>query len=157
EPTRRWLESTLDGETTRALPLAWREIVHSLARLEATVAFNAFAGRLVSSLHRGADREVADVRSLPIRRPQDAWWPPAVQGYGCIRSAAGAAPFFVAVDRAGAPAAHRAALIAGWHRFREAWGSDIPPILVLCPGRAREDEWARVVLASAERRDAVPL
>src|SRR5690554_2091188 len=28
EPTRRWLESTLDGETTRALPLAWREIVH---------------------------------------------------------------------------------------------------------------------------------
>lgn len=160
EPTRRWLESTLDAETTRALPLAWRDIVHSLARLEATVAFNAFAGRLVGSLRRGVDREVVDVRSLPIRRPQDAWWPPGVQGYGCIRSADGAAPFFVAVDRAGAPAAHRAALVAGWYRFRvdsRVWGSNIPPILVLCPGRAREDEWARAVLASAKRRDAAPL
>ncbi len=159
EPTRRWLRSSLDGETVRSLPLAWRDIIHWLARLEATVALNAFAAGLAASLH-SADHEVADFHVLPVRRPQDAWWPPGVQGYGCIRAVAGAAPFFVFVDRAGAPSAHRAALIAGWYRFRKGpqpWGYDIPPILVLCPGQAREGEWARAVLASAERRDSVPL
>ncbi len=160
DPTRRWLTSTLGEAAARTLPLAWRDAVHRLARLEATVALNVFAAGLVASLHRSADREVADLRALPVRRPQDAWWPPGVQGYGCIRAAAGAAPFFVTVDRAGAPAAHRAVLVAGWYRFRESrqpWGSEIPPILVLCPGPAREDDWARAVIASAERRDAVPL
>lgn len=160
DPTRRWLTSTLGEAAARTLPLAWSDAVHRLARLEATVALNVFAAGLVASLHRSADREVADLRALPVRRPQDAWWPPGVQGYGCIRAAAGAAPFFVTVDRAGAPAAHRAVLVAGWYRFRESrqpWGSEIPPILVLCPGPAREDDWARAVIASAERRDAVPL
>jgi hypothetical protein len=160
EPTRRWLRSTLDGEPARALPLPWRDIIHWLARLEATVALNAFAAGLAASLHRSAYHEVSDFHVLPVRRPQDAWWPPGVQGYGCMRAVAGAAPFFVFVDRAGAPSAHRAALIAGWYRFRDSgqpWGYDIPPILVLCPGQAREGEWARAVLASAERRDSVPL
>lgn len=159
EPTRRWLRSTLGGEAARTLPLAWRDVVHGLARLEATVVLNAFAAGLAASLH-SADHEVSDFRVLPVRRPQDAWWPPGVQGYGCIRAVDGAAPFFVFVDRAGAPSAHRAALIAGWYRFRDSdqpWGYDIPPILVLCPGQARESEWARAVLASAERRDSVPL
>lgn len=160
EPTRRWLAATLDEAAGRTLPLAWRDIVHRLARIEATVALNVFAAGLVASLHRATDREVADLHALPTRRPQDGWWPPGVQGYGCIRAAAGAAPFFVAVDRAGAPAAHRAALVAGWYRFRESgqpWGNEIPPILVLCPGRTREDDWVRAVIASAERRDAGPL
>ncbi|MBE7520701.1 MAG: replication-relaxation family protein [Thermoflexaceae bacterium] len=160
EPTRRWLTSTLGEAAVRTLPLAWRDIVHRLVRLEATVALNVFAAGIVASLHRSADREVADLRALPVRRPQDAWWPPGVQGYGCIRATAGAAPFFVTVDRAGAPAAHRAALVAAWYRFRESsqpWGNDIPPILVLCPGPVRENDWARTVLASAERRDVVPL
>lgn len=160
EPTRHWLGSTLSTEVARMLPLAWRDVVHGLARLEATVALNAFAAGLVASLHRSAEREVADFRALPVRRPQDAWWPPGVQGYGCIRSASGAAPFLVMVDRAGTPAAHRAALIAGWYRFRGGslrWGNDIPPILILCPGLGRENEWARAVLTSADRRDTVPL
>ena len=160
EPTRRRLTSTLGEAAARTLPLAWRDIVHGLARLEATVALNVFAAGIVASLHCSTDREVADLRALPVRRPQDAWWPPGVQAYGRIRATAGAAPFFVAVDRAGAPAAHRAALVAGWYRFRESsqpWGNDIPPILVLCPGWAREDEWARAVIASAERRITVPL
>lgn len=160
EPTRRWLTSILGEAAARTLPLAWRDIVHRLARLEATVALNVFAAGLVASLHPSVDREVADLRALPVQRPQDAWWPSGVQAYGCIHAAAGAAPFFVAVDRAGAPAAHRAALVAGWYRFRESsqpWGNDMPPILVLCPGPAREDDWARAVTASAERRDAVPL
>ncbi len=104
EPTRRRLASALDAAAAAALPLAWRDIVHRLARLEATVALNVFAAALVASLHRSAEREVADLHALPVRRPQDAWWPPGVQAYGCIRAAAGAAPFFVTVDRAGAPA-----------------------------------------------------
>lgn len=160
EPTRRRLTSTLGEAAARTLPLAWKDVVHRLARLEATVALNVFAAGLVASLHRSADREVADLRALPVRRPQDAWWPPGVQGYGCVCAAAGAAPFFVTVDRAGAPAAHRAALVAGWYRFRETsppWGKDIPPILVLCPRPARENDWARAVLASAARRNTVPL
>lgn len=160
EPTRRRLRSTLDGEAARTLPLVWRDIVHWLGRLEATVALNAFAAGLAASLHRSAYHEVSDFHVLPVRRPQDACWPPGVQAYGCMRAVVGAAPFFVFVDRAGAPSAHRAALIAGWYRFRDSgqpWGYDIPPILVLCPGQAREGEWARAVLASAERRDSVPL
>jgi len=160
EPTRRWLTSTPGEAAARTLPLAWRDVVHRLARLEATVALNVFAAGLVASLHRSADREVADLRALPVRRPRDAWWPPGVRGYGCIGTTAGAAPFFVTVDRAGAPAAHRAALVAAWYRFRESsqpWGNDIPPMLVLCPGPALENDWARAVLASAERRDVVPL
>jgi len=160
ELTRRRLTSTLGEAAARTLPLAWRDVVHRLARLEATVALNVFAAGLVASLHRSADREVADLRALPVRRPQDAWWPPGVQGYGCVCAAAGAAPFFVTVDRAGAPASHRAALVAGWYRFRETsppWGNDIPPILVLCPRPARENDWARAVLASAARRNTVPL
>lgn len=159
EPMRRRRRSTLDGEPVRALPLAWRDIIHWLARLEVTVALNAFAAGLAASLH-SADHAVFDFHVLPVRRPQNAWWPPDVQGYGWIRAVAGAAPFFVFVDRAGAPSAHRAALIAAWYRFRDGgqpWGYDIPPILVLCPGPAREGEWARAVLASAERRDSVPL
>ncbi len=160
EPTRRWLTSTLGEAEARTLPLAWRDLVHCLARLEATVALNVFSAGLVASLHRSADREVADLRALPVRRPRDAWWPPGVLGYGRIAATAGAAPFFVTVDRAGAPVAHRAALVAGWYRFREKsqpWGNDIPPMLVLCPGPALENDWARAVLASAERRDVVPL
>lgn len=160
EPTRHWLGSTLGSKVARTMPLAWRDVVHSLARLEAAVAFNTFAAGLLASLRRSAEREVADFRVLPVRRPQDAWWPPGVQGYGCIRSASGAAPLFVTVDRAGTPTAHRAALIAGWYRFRDGsqrWATDIPPILVLCPGLRRGDEWARAVLSSAERRDTVPL
>lgn len=160
EHSRRWLSSTLGEPDTRALPLARRDVVHRVARLEATVALNVFAAGLVASLRRSADHDVADFRALPVRRPQDAWWPPGVLGYGCIRAANGAAPFFVTVDRAGTPAAHRAALIAAWHRFRESsqpWGHDIPPILVMCPGPAREDDWSRKVLASAMRRDVVPL
>ncbi|MCC6387463.1 MAG: replication-relaxation family protein [Dehalococcoidia bacterium] len=138
------------------LPLDWREILHRLTALEATVALNAFAADLVTALRRHIGAELEDFWSLPRVRPEDAWWPPGVHGFGSIRVGTVRTPFFVFVDRAGAPPAHRATLIAGWYRFREGrqiWGhGELPPILILCPGTRWEEAWTRHVLASADRR-----
>jgi hypothetical protein len=51
--------------------------------------------------------------------------------------------------------------VAGWYTFRDthhSWGKDdIPPILVLCPGEAEAEQWARALLASSDRREVPPL
>src|SRR5690606_1053125 len=87
--------------------------------LEATVALNIFAAGLVAALRRDPKAELEDIWALPMKRPATAWWPPGVHAFGSVRIGAAHAPFFVVVDRAGAPSAHRAALVAGWYRFRE--------------------------------------
>jgi len=163
-PVRRWVAEQLHGPDAvraEALPLAWSEVVHRLTRLEATVGLNVFAANLVSSVRRDAGIEVQNLRALPARRHRDAWWPAAVQGYGCLALPGGFAPFFVALDRAGVPAVHRRALVAGWYAFRESyqsWGrDDIPPILVICAQPEQEEIWAQAVLASAGRRGVAPL
>ena len=164
EPARRWASEQLQGpdaDRLEVLPLGWSEVVHRLTRLEATVGLNVFAANLVSSVRRDAGIEVQDFRALPVRRPREAWWPAGGQGYGCLALPGGFAPFFVALDRAGVPAVHRRALVAGWYAFRESyqsWGrDDIPPILVICAQPEQEEIWARAVLASAGRRGVAPL
>lgn len=142
-------------------PLHTRDILRRLASLEATVALNVFAAGLAAALRRDPNAELEDLWALPTRRPTIAWWPPGVQAFGSVRVGAVRAPFFVVVDRAGAPSPHRAALVAAWYRFREgpqprATGC-FPPALILCPGPAWEDAWARHVLASADRRGLPPL
>ena len=159
EPARRHVAGEAGGGC--AFSGERRDILHRLPCLEATVALNAFAAGLVASQRRGVEAEVGDFLSLPVGRHSDAWWPPGVRAFGHLQSDAIAAPFFVVVDRAGAPNAHRSALVAGWYQFRESrqpWGRDgVPPILILCPGPTQADAWARGVLSSAGRRRVAPL
>jgi hypothetical protein len=142
-------------------PLDTRDILRRLASLEATVALNVFVAGLVAALRRTPDAGLDDLWALPRSSPADGWWPPGVHAFGSIRISAANAPFFVFVDRAGGPSAHRAALVAGWYRFREGpqpWGrAGLPAVVILCPGSSWEDAWSHHVLASADRRRLPPL
>ncbi|HWO72216.1 MAG TPA: replication-relaxation family protein [Dehalococcoidia bacterium] len=135
-----------------------KEILERLTRLETTVGFNRFAAELVAAVREDEEVELEDIRSLPLRRSAQAWWPPEVEGYGCLRWGPWRAPFFLVWDRAGAPPFHRRRRVGAWCAFREGdhpWGrDDIPPILVVCPREAEAEQWARAVLASSDRRQA---
>ncbi len=135
-----------------------KEILARLTRLETTVGFNRFAAELVAAVRDDEEVELEDIRSLPLRRSAQAWWPPEVEGYGCLRWGRWRAPFFLVWDRAGAPPFHRRKRVSAWCAFREGdhpWGrDDIPPILVVCPGEAEAEQWARAVLAASDRRQA---
>jgi DNA-binding MarR family transcriptional regulator len=138
------------------------ETLQRLTRLETTARLNLFASELVAMARDDAEVELDDIRSLPWgRRPAEAWWPPEVEGYGCLRWGAWRAPFFVAWDRAGAPPFHRRKRVAAWYAFwnaEHAWGRDeIPPILVLHPGAEEAEQWAGAVLRASDRRQVAPL
>ncbi|MBE7518501.1 MAG: replication-relaxation family protein [Dehalococcoidia bacterium] len=163
EPARQHVARDSDWihEGVSALPIVKRDVLHRLTCLEATVALNVFAADLRSALRRSAEVDLGDFWSLPVGRPRDAWWPPGVHGFGFLQSGGSAAPFFVFIDRAGAPAAHRAALVSSWYHFRDggqSWGRDsVPPILLLCPGSAQVGEWTNADFASSERRGVTAL
>ena len=147
-----------EQELQLTFPVGRKEILERLARLETTVGFNRFAAELVAAVRDDDEVELQDMRSLPWRRPAQAWWPPEVEGYGCLRWGPWRAPFFLAWDRAGAPPFHRRRRVGAWCAFRDAehpWGrDDIPPILVVCPGEAEAEQWARAVLVTSDRRQA---
>lgn len=149
-----------ESELQVSLPVGRREVLERLTRLETAVGFNRFAAELVAGARDDVEVQLEDVRSLPWRRRlAQAWWPPEVEGFGCLRWGPWHAPFFVACDRAGAPSFHRRRRVAGWYAFRDThhpWGrDDIPPILVICPGGAEAEHWAGALLAA--RRDVAPL
>ncbi|MYH40336.1 MAG: hypothetical protein F4150_00800, partial [Chloroflexi bacterium] len=78
--------------------------------------------------------------------PRAFWYPSGVAAYGCLRSAGSVAPFFVAWDRAGAPAWYRRELLRRWVRFRLAenpWGpAALPPVVVAAASEAALDQWS---------------
>jgi DNA-binding MarR family transcriptional regulator len=147
-----------EQELQRTFSVGRKEILERLPRLETTVGFNRFAAELVAAVRDDEEVELEDIRSLPLRRFAQAWWPPEVEGYGCLRWGPWRAPFFVVWDRAGAPPFHRRRRVGAWCAFREGdhpWGrDDIPPILVVCPGEAEAEQWSRAVLAASDRRQA---
>ena len=150
-----------EGELQGSLPVGRREAQERLARLETAIGFNHFAAELVAGARDDIEVELEDVRALPSRRRSgQTWWPPEVEGYGCLRWGQWHAPFFVAWDRAGSPPFHRRKRVAGWCAFRDThhpWGrEDIPPILVVCPGEAEAEQWSCALLA-AYRGLAAPL
>ncbi|MDO8612559.1 MAG: replication-relaxation family protein [Dehalococcoidia bacterium] len=153
----------LTGEDlARSLPLERKEVMQRLTRLETTVGLNLFASELVAAARDDIEVELEDIRSLPWgRRPEEAWWPPEVEGYGCLRWGAWRAPFFVAWDRAGAPPFHRRKRVAAWYAFwnaEHAWGrDDIPSILVLHRGAEEAEQWAGAVLRASDRRQVAAL
>lgn len=149
-------------EIERSSAVERKEILQRLTRLETTVGLNLFASELVAMARDDVEVELEDIRSLPWgRRPAEAWWPPEVDGYGCLRWGAWRAPFFVAWDRAGAPPFHRRKRVATWYAFRDAehaWGrDDIPAILVLHRDAGDREQWAEAVLRASDRRRVAPL
>ncbi len=149
-------------ELERSFGVERKEVLERLTRLETTVGLNLFASELVAMAREDSEVELEDIRSVPWeRRPAEAWWPPEVDGYGCLRWGAWRAPFFVAWDRAGAPPFHRRQRVAAWYAFwnaAHAWGRDeIPPILVLHPGAEEAEQWAGAVLRASDRRQVAPL
>ena len=150
------------GELEMSFPVGRRETLERLVRLETAVGLNRFAAELVVGARDDVEVELDDVRSLPWRRrPAQAWWPPEAEGFGCLRWGPWHAPFFVAWDRAGAPPFHRRRRVAAWYTFRDThhpWGrDDIPPILVVCPGEAEAEQWARAVLAARREVGLLPV
>ena len=142
-----------EGELEASFPVGRREVLERLPRLETVVGLNRFAAELVAAVRDDIEVELEDVRALPSRRRgANAWWPPEVEAFGCMRWGSWHAPFFVAWDRAGAPPFHRRKRVAGWYAFREAqhpWGKDdTPPILVVSPGEAEAEQWSRALLAA---------
>ena len=150
-----------EAELQLFFPVSRREVLERLTRLETVVGLNRFAAELIAAARDDEEVELEDIRSLPARRPAQAWWPPEVEGFGCVRWGPWHAPFFVAWDRAGAPPFHRRKRMGAWYAFRDAehpWGrDDIPPIVIVCPGEAEAEQWARTVLAASDRRQAPPL
>ncbi|MDP2674620.1 MAG: replication-relaxation family protein [Dehalococcoidia bacterium] len=153
-----------EGELAGSYPVGCRETLLRLARLETTVGLNCTFAELAAALSRDIEVDLADARSLPWAvRGTARRWPPEVEAYGCLRWGPWFAPFFVAWDRAGAPAIHRRKRVAGWYAFRDSnsanpWGGDgLPPVVLVCPGEREAQQWARSVLASADRRGCPPL
>lgn len=138
-----------------------KDILLRLARLETTMALNRFLVEMVQGASRDIQMDLIDARSLLSGVDREArWWPPEIEGYGCLREGSFRAPFFIAWDRAGAPGLHRRIRVSGWGAFgdlRTPWRGCLPPILVVCPSERELEQWARSVMASADRRGCAPL
>ena len=130
-----------------AVPVRPRDLLRRVARLEITACVNRFAADLAGDLESSGIVELADARSLPLAVPPDeCWWLPGTEGYGCLRTGPLHAPFLVAWDRAAAPHVHRRRRLAGWFaasaRVDRQWGSEgLPPVLVICPSARERRVW----------------
>jgi predicted ArsR family transcriptional regulator len=144
-----------------SLPISRRELLHRQVRVETTVGLNRLIADLPATSADQRSPRIEDALILPRRRATTAWWPPDVDAYVCLRHEATYAPFFIAWDRAAAPAAHRRRRVSGWYAFRErqhVWGrEDIPTIVLVSAGPAASTQWVRATEASAERRRSRPL
>ncbi|MPZ49988.1 MAG: hypothetical protein GEU75_11955 [Dehalococcoidia bacterium] len=142
------------------LPVDPQELAYRWARVETTVGLNRFVAELVAAVHRTTNLRVEALRSLPRRRAKWACWPAEVEAYGCLRADESLAPFFIAWDRAAAPFHHRRKRLSAWYAFskeQQAWGHEVPPILVLCANVNTSAQWANAAQASAERHADRPL
>ncbi|MGE5594525.1 MAG: replication-relaxation family protein [Hyphomicrobiales bacterium] len=154
----KWVGERFAGPDVSPLPLARNELLHRLAGIEATIAFNRFVAELAVTSRREQDLELCDALSLPVRR-REAWWPPGVLGLAVLQQGERVAPLLVAIDRPAAPAAHRATTVAGWHAHRDGGRRSTPdaPIIVVAADDRTADEWKQAVAGGAERRGVLPL
>jgi hypothetical protein len=143
------------------LPLDQQEVSYRWARVETTVGLNRFLAELVVAVQKATNLQVETIRSLPRRRSRSSAWSPAeVEAYGCLRASESLAPWFVAWDRAAAPFHHRIKRLSAWYAFskeQQAWGNDVPPILVLCANASTSAQWAKAAQAFGERHADQPL
>jgi len=146
----------------RNLPLRSRDLLQRVVAMEVAVGINRLFADLAANPGVDAAIKLADARALPSgSRSHDYWWPQAVDAYGCLRAGRLHAPFFVAWDRSGAPAAHRRTRISAWWQFarsKSVWSvGGPPPIVVVCAGERERDEWASEVERRVERDGRPPL
>ena len=146
----------------RTLPLRLRDSLARVVAMEVTVGINRLFADLAANPGVDAAIELVDARALPSGpRSHDCWWPQAVDAYGCLRAGRLHAPFFVAWDRSGAPAAHRRTRISGWWQFARSenvWSIDgLPPVVVVCAGERERDEWFSEIERRVERDGRPPL
>lgn len=160
DEARKWVgEHFAASPETFPVPLAHNEILHRLAGIEATAAFNGFVAGLAAACRRDPGLGLSEALTLSVRR-REAWWPPGVHGLLVLQQGERIAPFFVAIDHPAAPAVHRAAAVAGWYEHRDSGRRAAPrgiPIFVLIADSRPAEEWAEVVRLAAERRGVLPL
>jgi hypothetical protein len=159
EEARKWVGERSAAEPQAIpLPLAHNEILHRLAGIESTIAFNRFVAELGSACRRDPNVEVSEALALPVRR-REAWWPPGVHGLVRLQQGERIAPLFVAMDHPAAPVVHRAATVAGWYAHRDGGhrSTTDAPIIVLAVNDRRAEEWKQAVAGAAERRSVLPL
>ena len=160
------------AELAGALRIAEAELPHHLTarradmldrivRVEITAWVNRFFADLATS-PGVRQMELADARSLPLAlSARERWWPPGVEGYGCLRAGELWAPFFVAWDRVAAPDEHRRKRVASWASAAAAvaarWGAEgLPVLLLVCAGERGQEVWERALRSSAERAGERP-
>ena len=155
---RKWVGERFAGTDAPPLPVAHNEILHRLAGIEATIAFNRFVAGLGSACRREPVIELSEALSLPVRR-REAWWPPGVHGLVVLQQSELIAPLFVAVGHPTAPGVHRGATVAGWYARRDSGHRSAPdaPIIVLAADDRATQEWKQAVAGVAERRGVLPL
>ncbi|MCY4639610.1 MAG: replication-relaxation family protein [Chloroflexi bacterium] len=153
------------GEAALAVRIPARrgELLGRIVRAGTTVRVNRFLAHLAAG-PGAVGLELEDARSLPLSlRRSERWWPPGVEGYGCLRAGSLRAPFFVAWDPEGAPDVHRTLRARRWlsppRAAAERWGdAGMPPVLLVGVGAGRES-WVRALGRAAEsapwRRAAV--
>lgn len=157
DEARKWVGERVaaDAQAT-PLPLATNEILHRLAGIDATVAFNRFVAEFGSACRRAPDLELSEALALPVRR-REAWWPPAVHGLVVLQKGERVAPLFVAIGHPAAPAVHRATTVAGWYARRDSRSAPDAPTIVLAADDRTAEEWKQAVAGVAERRGVLPL
>ena len=150
------------GPPALATHLAVRrsDILERIVRVEITASVNRFFAELAAA-PRSPRLELEDARSLPLALlPGERWWPPGVQGYGCLRAGTLRAPFFVAWDRAAAPDEHRRRRAGAWATAPAGavrWGAEgVPPLLLVSAGRRAYAAWTRVLGRAASRAASGP-
>ena len=156
------LLDTTREDLERNLPLRSRDLLQRVVAMEVAVGINRLFADLAANPVVDAAIELVDARALPSGpRSHDYWWPQAVDAYGCLRAGRLHAPFFVAWDRSGAPAAHRRTRIGAWWQFARStnvWSiGGSPPIVVVCAGERERDEWASEIERRVERDGRPPL
>lgn len=159
DEARKWVGERCAAESEAfSLPLAHNEILHRLADIEGTIAFNRFVAELASACRRAPDLELSEALALPVRR-REAWWPTGVHGLVVLQHDGRIAPLFVAIDHPASPALHRAATVAGWYAHRDGDRRSTPdaPIIVVAADDRTADEWKQAVAGGAERRGVLPL
>jgi hypothetical protein len=143
--------------SARTLPIGRRETLARLQRLETAAGLNRFLRQLAVAAAAHTLVEAVDVQTLPWTATRSSrFWPPDVEAYACFKWQ-WSAPYFIAWDRAAAPAVHRRKRVSGWyaHALSRRWQT--PPILVVCPSEREVEEWARAIVISADRRACPPL
>ena len=143
------------------VPARRGDLLARIVRAGAAARVNRLTADLAAALgEEGVALE--DARSLPLAlRRGERWWPPGVEGYGCLLARSLRAPFFVAWEVEEAPDVHRELRALRWVSPPPAaagrWGAaGVPPVLLASASAGREG-WERAVALAAEKAPGRPL